>query len=125
MKQRLTLPLTVLSVALLLASGTEARAAFENFNYTATVAAGANPPGTLGSFGTTATVMQSGIMVTLTATGGTLLNVPTDIVFGSIDTSGLSNGTNAAINVNYDFRLTFNSDPTGTNQTKTVDVIGN
>ncbi|MEO6809251.1 MAG: PEP-CTERM sorting domain-containing protein [Isosphaeraceae bacterium] len=125
MKQRFALTLTALSVALLLASGTEARAAFQDFNYTAQVAAGANPPGTLGSFGTTANVTQNGVTVTFGAQGGTLLKSPTDIVFGNIDTSGQLNNTVSALNINYDFQLTFNSDPGGTNQTKTVDVIGN
>lgn len=125
MKQRVALTLTALSVALLLASGSEARAAFQDFNYTAQVAAGANPPGTLGSFGNTAAVTQNGVTVTLTATPGNLLKVPTDIVFGNIDTSGQARGSTSAININYDFRLTFTSDPTGSAQTKTVDVVGN
>lgn len=125
MKQRFALTLTALSVALLLATGTEARAGFENFNYTAEVAAGANPPGTLGSFGSTASVAQNGVTVTLTALPGNTLQAPTNIVFGNIDTSGQANGTTSAININYDFRMTFTSDPTGTPQTQTVDVTGN
>jgi hypothetical protein len=116
---------TPLALALLAATAADARAAFDDFNFTGQVAAGANPPGTIGAFGPTATVAQGPIVVTLTALNGTGLLAPTDIVFGNISAGALANGTSQAISINYDFRLTFTADPTGTPTTAVVDIVGN
>jgi len=116
-----------LAVAAVLISGSGANAAFDSFEYTSTVSAVGGAPG---GFAGSQVVMGAGggatDTVTLTALSETGLLTPTVIRYGNIATTRPDPNTTATYNFNYDFKLTFTTDPGGPQQdTFIVDILGN